>query len=454
MSNSLNDQTRPPDSSVVDSTSSNFPNASNDSVHDKPVKQDEQSNPNVREAIANSDGQESLAVKENKDTESSSSHFVPNGVSNSKKRKLVATDLDVDFDISSVRVTEKPSVLEEKSGVIQFRVVSNDDTADSMIMLTGLKNIFMKQLPKMPKEYITRLIYDRNHLSMTIVKDNLHVVGGITYRPFEQRGFAEIVFCAIASNEQVRGYGSHLMNHLKDYVRGTTTIQHFLTYADNYAIGYFKKQGFTKEITLDKSIWVGYIKDYEGGTLMQCTMIPKIKYLEANLILAIQKAAVVSKINRITRSNVVYPGLDVFKDGPAHIEPSQVPGLMEVGWCKEMEELSKKPRPKPFFAVLEMLFTEMQNHPSSWPFMQPVSKEDVPDYYEVIEHPMDLSTMEFRLRNNQYESVEEFIRDAKYIFDNCRSYNDSNTTYYKNADRLEKFFQKKLRETEYSHLAD
>jgi len=30
-----------------------------------------------------------------------------------------------------------------------------------MVLLTGLKNIFQKQLPKMPKEYIARLVYDR-----------------------------------------------------------------------------------------------------------------------------------------------------------------------------------------------------------------------------------------------------------------------------------------------------
>ncbi|WBW73326.1 SAGA complex histone acetyltransferase catalytic subunit Gcn5 [Schizosaccharomyces osmophilus] len=377
-----------------------------------------------------------------------------NDTDSRKGQQLLSSDMNVDFDVGQLKILEKPAALEEKRGIIKFRVVANDDHPESFIMLTGLKNIFMKQLPKMPKEYITRLIYDRNHLSMTIVKDNLHVVGGITYRPFEQREFAEIVFCAIASTEQVRGYGSHLMNHLKDYVRGTSKVQHFLTYADNYAIGYFKKQGFTQEINLSKEIWMGYIKDYEGGTLMQCTMLPKIKYLEASVILAIQKASVISKINRLTRSNLVYPGLDVFKYGPAHIEPNQVPGLMEVGWCKEMEDLAQQPKPKPFFAVLEMLFTEMQNHPSSWPFAQPVNREDVPDYYEVIEHPVDLSTMEYRLRNNQYESVEEFIRDAKLIFNNCRQYNDPSTTYYKNADRLEKFFQKQLSETEYSHLAD
>ncbi|KAF5122444.1 Histone acetyltransferase GCN5 [Metarhizium anisopliae] len=55
---------------------------------------------------------------------------------------------------------------------------------------------------------------------------------------------------------------------------------HFLTYADNYATGYFQKQGFTKEITLDKSPWMGYIKDYEGETLMLCSMLPRIRYLE------------------------------------------------------------------------------------------------------------------------------------------------------------------------------
>lgn len=38
---------------------------------------------------------------------------------------------------------------------------------------------------------------------------------GITYRPFRGREFAEIVFCAISSDQQVKGYGAHLMSHLK-----------------------------------------------------------------------------------------------------------------------------------------------------------------------------------------------------------------------------------------------
>lgn len=70
------------------------------------------------------------------------------------------------------------------------------------------------------------------------------------------------------------------MSHLKDHVKSALDVEHFLTYADNYAIGYFKKQGFTTDITLDRSVWVGYIKDYEGGTIMQVCANKKQKACE------------------------------------------------------------------------------------------------------------------------------------------------------------------------------
>lgn len=39
---------------------------------------------------------------------------------------------------------------------------------------------------------------------------------------------------------------------LQEYARAQDHLTHFLTYADNNAVGYFAKQGFTKQITLDK----------------------------------------------------------------------------------------------------------------------------------------------------------------------------------------------------------
>lgn len=369
------------------------------------------------------------------------------------------------FDGVEYPYKERPAVLEEMNGIIEFRVVNNDNSKENLMVLTGLKNIFQKQLPKMPREYIARLVFDLSHVSIAVIRKPLTVVGGITFRPFETRHFAEIVFCAISSTEQVKGYGAHLMNHLKDYVRNAYNgeVMHFLTYADNYAIGYFKKQGFTKEISLDRSIWMGYIKDYEGGTIMQCTMLPRIRYLDSNKILLIQKAAIMRKIRGISRSHIVHPGLDFFRkkkgndDDKVEIKDplKDIPGLKEAGWTPEMDELSRRPKRSPHFAVMQVLLSEMQSHGSAWPFKEPVDHDEVADYYEVIKEPMDLSTMEQKLQADLYENFEDFIYDARLIFNNCRKYNNDSTTYYKHATKLEKFLYSKIRDyPEYSYVLD
>lgn len=360
-----------------------------------------------------------------------------------KKRTMTFTFNDEEYTFK-----ERPSVIEEKEGKIGFRVVNNDNTRDNMIILTGLKNIFQKQLPMMPKEYISRLVYDRTHVSIAVVRHPMTMVGGIAYRPFESRGFAEIVFCAISSTEQVRGYGAHLMNHLKDFVLATTKIKHFLTYADNYAIGYFKKQGFSEEITLQPSVWRGYIKDYEGATLLQCTMLPKIRYLDSSKILLLQKISVTKKIKAISKSNIVRPGLKIFKDHPDgfKIDPFKIPGIKESGWTPEMEEIARKKETSQHYPVMKQILLELQNHPSSWPFRVPVSKADVPDYYVQIKEPMDLETMQNKIENDKYEKFEDFVHDVRLISNNARIYNDKSTPYYKNANKLEKFFVSKVKE--------
>jgi histone acetyltransferase len=82
--------------------------------------------------------------------------------------------------------------------------VENDRQPRSLVILTGLKTLFQKQLPKMPREYIARLVYDSNSKALAIVKRGYKVVGGICFRPFAHRGFAEIVFFATASVDQVK----------------------------------------------------------------------------------------------------------------------------------------------------------------------------------------------------------------------------------------------------------
>lgn len=101
---------------------------------------------------------------------------------------------------------------------ITFEVVSNNNTDEASIRLVDLKNIFSRQLPKMPKEYIVRLVFDHRHISVAMVRHG-RTIGGICYRPYPEQRFGEIAFCAISGNEQLKGYGSILMNQLKRHVQ-------------------------------------------------------------------------------------------------------------------------------------------------------------------------------------------------------------------------------------------
>jgi hypothetical protein len=58
-------------------------------------------------------------------------------------------------------IPEKPAVVEEREGIIEMRVISNNGTMDNLLLLTSLKNCIRTQLPNMPAEYITRLVYDK-----------------------------------------------------------------------------------------------------------------------------------------------------------------------------------------------------------------------------------------------------------------------------------------------------
>ncbi|KAF2459463.1 hypothetical protein BDY21DRAFT_282509 [Lineolata rhizophorae] len=59
----------------------------------------------------------------------------------------------------------------------------------------------------------------------------------------------------------------------------------------------------------------------------------------------------------------------------------------------------------------------------SAPFLQRVNKREVPDYYSVIKHPMDMGTMIKKLKSYHYKSKKEFVDDLNLIWANCLQYN-------------------------------
>lgn len=58
---------------------------------------------------------------------------------------------------------------------------------------------------------------------------------------------------------------------------------------------------------------------------------------------------------------------------------------------------------------------------------------------------MDLSTMEQRLNNLEYEAVDDFISDMNLIFSNCYLYNGTEALVSQCASNVEAAFNKLLR---------
>ncbi|XP_061677596.1 histone acetyltransferase KAT2B isoform X2 [Syngnathoides biaculeatus] len=350
--------------------------------------------------------------------------------------------------LSAHSARDEAARLEERRGVIEFHVVGNSlnqkPNKRILMWLVGLQNVFSHQLPRMPKEYITRLVFDPKHKTLSLIKDG-RVIGGICFRMFPSQGFTEIVFCAVTSNEQVKGYGTHLMNHLKEY-HIKHHILNFLTYADEYAIGYFKKQGFSKDIKVPRSKYLGYIKDYEGATLMGCELNPSIPYTEFSVIIKKQKEIIKKLIERKqVQIRKVYPGLSCFKDGVRQIPIESIPGIRESGW-KAAGKGKEAKDPEQLYGALKNILTHVKSHQNAWPFMEPVKKTEAPGYYQVIRFPMDLKTMSERLKSRYYATRKLFMADMQRVFTNCREYNAPESEYYKCANLLEKFFYSKIKE--------
>lgn len=84
--------------------------------------------------------------------------------SSSKKRKLNECENSPNarkVKIEDVPVYDKPAMKEELQGIIDMKVLTNDGSSSNLLLLTGLKNLIKIQLPNMPPEYITRLVYDK-----------------------------------------------------------------------------------------------------------------------------------------------------------------------------------------------------------------------------------------------------------------------------------------------------
>lgn len=74
-------------------------------------------------------------------------------------------------------------------------------------------------------------------------------------------------------------------------------------------------------------------------------------------------------------------------------------------------------------SICEQIVANTMKHKACWPFLNPVNKKEVPDYYQIIKHPMDFQIIKDRLQCLVYGSPMEVVEDVKLVFNNAETYN-------------------------------
>ncbi|XP_021775963.1 transcription factor GTE10-like isoform X2 [Chenopodium quinoa] len=95
----------------------------------------------------------------------------------------------------------------------------------------------------------------------------------------------------------------------------------------------------------------------------------------------------------------------------------------------------------------ENLLSWLMGHQYGWVFNEPVDvvKLNIPDYYTVIKHPMDFSTIRNKLSRGEYTNPLGFASDVRLTFSNALTYNPPGNDVNFMADALSKSFEQRWR---------
>ncbi|KAF9135033.1 nuA3 HAT complex component nto1 [Mortierella sp. GBA39] len=92
----------------------------------------------------------------------------------------------------------------------------------------------------------------------------------------------------------------------------------------------------------------------------------------------------------------------------------------------------------PLKTILEDTLLELEKLDRQKYFAYPISAEEVQDYHDVIKNPISFQTINEKLVTHKYQSVDEFSDDVRLIYENCITYNNADTPYYRSAIRQSK----------------
>ncbi|KAL2515087.1 Transcription factor GTE10 [Forsythia ovata] len=98
----------------------------------------------------------------------------------------------------------------------------------------------------------------------------------------------------------------------------------------------------------------------------------------------------------------------------------------------------------------ETLLNRLMTQKNALIFNSPVDivAFNIPDYFNVIKHPMDLGTIKTKLLSGRYSSPEEFAANVRLTFKNAMTYNPPGHHVHHTAEKMNKLFEVRWKQIE------
>ncbi|CAJ1075040.1 CREB binding protein b isoform X3 [Xyrichtys novacula] len=97
-------------------------------------------------------------------------------------------------------------------------------------------------------------------------------------------------------------------------------------------------------------------------------------------------------------------------------------------------------------ALMPTLEALYRQGPESLPFRQPVDPMllGIPDYFDIVKNPIDLSTIKRKLDTGQYQEPWQYVDDVWLMFNNAWLYNRKTSRVYKYCTKLAEVFEAEI----------
>jgi len=231
-------------------------------------------------------------------------------------------------------------------------------------------------------------------------------------------------------------------------------------------VGYFKKQGFSSTITLNEQVYTGYIKDYDGATLMQCSLYTQVTYTRLTETLSLIKESLnVIRTHRYNQIKQVHSDAKFLPNTITTIDLNNYPDLIhnanhnhtsltnhnnnninnntnnsnEINTSDESIDLNL------LYITLKSVYQEIRSHSYASHVQKRTNFQDYLPNLPLF--PIDLDMINERLKSKYYQNAYTFTADISRLLDIAgRAYANQKKEHLNDMKAFDQFVRRKMNE--------